>query len=514
MASTIIIGAGPAGLTAALELLRKDPQHEVTVLEASDEIGGISRTVCYKGNRIDIGGHRFFSKSDTIMKWWQEILPVQGFSAKDDLLLGRRPAGMNQNGPDPEKSNNVFLIRSRLSRILFQRHFFPYPLKFSVTVLRNLGLMRVTKIGLEYLKVNIFPKRYEYSLEDFFINRFGYELYRTFFKEYTEKVWGVPCTAIKPEWGTQRIKGLSVAKTISHAVGKYFRHESASVDQKQLETSLIDHFLYPKFGPGQLWETVAHRVHLAGGKILFGHKVCKLEFADGKLIAVECGCNEGIKQFKADSFISSMPVKDLVIASNETPREVIEVANELPYRDFMTVGLLVDKLAIKNESGILTLNNIVPDNWIYIQEPDVKIGRLQIFNNWSPYLVADSSKIWLGLEYFCREGDELWDMPDDKFSAFAVDELEKIGIIKRTDVIDSIVIRVPKAYPAYFGSYDQFDVIRNWFNDIANLYPVGRNGMHSYNNQDHSMLSAMEAVDLILGTHKDKKCLWKVNAET
>lgn len=495
MKKAIIIGAGPAGLTLAYELLDKTDIIPV-IFEMSPDIGGISKTVNYKGNRIDIGGHRFFSKSEKIMNWWLNILPLEDSAALN-----------------PDKTDDVMLLRSRLSRILFLRKFFDYPISLSLNTISNLGFLRMLKIGLSYTKARIFPKK-EKSLEDFFINRFGEELYKTFFMDYTQKVWGLPCSEIKPEWGAQRIKGVSVTKAVSHALKKVF-WKNSDLSQKSQETSLIEQFLYPKFGPGYMWEKVARIIKSKGAEIKINQKVVGINYEDNKIISVYVQDSDGdIKEFKADYFISSMPIKDLIESMGENvPKKVKEVASGLQYRDFMTVGLLLDKLKIKNTSKVKTTNNIIPDNWIYIQEKDVKLGRLQIFNNWSPYMVKNSENVWLGLEYFCNYGDELWNMPDEEFSKLAIDELSKLEIIDKKDVLDSVVIRMPKAYPAYFGAYEHLDVIKGFVNDFENLFLIGRNGMHRYNNMDHSMLSAMAAVENIINNTKTKNNIWNVNAE-
>jgi protoporphyrinogen oxidase len=526
--TAVIIGAGPAGLTAAYELLDKTGIVPL-VFEMTEDIGGISKTVVYKGNRIDIGGHRFFSKSDRVMQWWLNLFPPQGAPARDDRLLGRavpladncwiRPLGASQPvlvaAPDPEQSDRVLLVRSRLSRIFFLRKFFDYPVSLTAQTLKNLGPLRIAKIGLSYLKVKLAPIRDERSLEDFFINRFGRELYLTFFKDYTEKVWGVPCRAIKPEWGTQRIKGLSVTSAIGHALRKLVT-KGDGLRQKEVETSLIERFLYPKLGPGQIWEEVAAQIEQNGGTIVRRASVVGIE-TDGDLIAAVMVRNQDtgeISRHAGDYFLSTMPVKDLVAALGEqAPAPVRQVADGLCYRDFMTVGLLLKKLKIGNETGVRTVNDLVPDNWIYIQEREVKLGRLQIFNNWSPYMAADPDTVWIGLEYFCSEGDELWSMPDADFGRFAIDELASIDIIDRDDVLDCTVIRMPKAYPAYFGSFQRFAVLRDYTDRFDNLFLIGRNGMHRYNNADHSMLTAMAAVENIIAGRTDKANIWNVNAE-
>ena len=510
----IIIGAGPAGLTAAHELLCKTDIKPV-VYEIAHEIGGISKTVNYKGNRIDIGGHRFFSKSDRVMRWWLEKLPLQGAPAKDDLLLGREVVLSPLPGaPDPQKTNDVFLARNRVSRIFFLRKFFDYPVSLTPATFANLGFSRVLKIFSSYARARLHPVRPEKSLEDFFVNRFGSELYRLFFKDYTKKVWGVSCSQIPPEWGAQRVKGLSITKTLLHAINA-LANKSRDLDQKDTETSLIERFLYPKHGPGQMWEKVAADIERMGGEIHLGHRVKGLTLDGDRITGVTIqGPGGTTVENEADYFFSTMPVKDLVGAINgSVPQEVRDIAAGLVYRDFITVGLLLKKLKIRNRTKIKTPNGIVPDNWIYIQERDVKLGRLQIFNNWSPYMVKDEETVWIGLEYFCNEGDALWRMPDRDFAGFAIDELAKIDIIEKQDVLDHVVIRVPKTYPAYFGSYDRFDRIRAFTDRIENLFLIGRNGMHRYNNMDHSMLSAMRAVENIIDGIRTKENIWAVNAE-
>jgi protoporphyrinogen oxidase len=513
--TAVIIGAGPAGLTAAYELLEKTDIRPI-VLEMSGDIGGISKTVNYKGNRIDIGGHRFFSKSDRVMQFWLNILPMQTAPAKDDIILGRKPPLSEKAAEaDPEKTNKVFLFRQRISRIFFLRRFFDYPITLKWQTIANLGILRTIKIAFSYAKAQLFPISEEKSLEDFIINRFGKELYLTFFKDYTQKVWGVPCSAIKPEWGAQRIKGLSISRAIAHAARNLFSKD-VSIGQKKTEITLIGQFIYPKFGPGQLWEEVAKIIESKGGRVYLRQKVKRIKYQNNRIIEIQAeDQNTGeIKNYGADYCFSSMPVKDLIAGLDApAPPEVRQTAEGLIYRDFITVGLLLRRLKIKNETTIKTINNIVPDNWIYIQERDVRLGRLQIFNNWSPYMVKNGDTVWIGLEYFGNEGDGLWGKPDEQFIKFAIDELAKIDIIEKGDVLDSTIIRMPKTYPAYFGSYDKFDIIRNYIDKFENLFLIGRNGMHKYNNQDHSMLTAMTAVENIIANVKTKDNIWAVNAE-
>jgi len=341
-------------------------------------------------------------------------------------------------------------------------------------------------------------------------------LYRTFFKDYTEKLWGIPCTKIGVQWGAQRIKGLSVSKAILQAVKSIFIKDK-SIDQKKTETSLIEQFYYPKLGPGQLWEMVADTItDKGGGTVRINHKIVGMQHNGTKIInvTVENTQTGQRTQKQADYFFSTMPVKDLIKAlGSDVQVEVQEIADGLMYRDFKTVGLLVKKLKIKNNTAIKTVNNIVPDLWIYIQESDVKAGRIQIFNNWSPYMVKDPNHVWMGIEFFCNEGDDFWEMPDQQFAQLAIDELVKINFIDSEDVLDYTVIRMPKAYPAYFGTYDQFDKVKDFTNQFSNLFLVGRNGMHQYNNADHSMLTSMVAVDNIINKIDSKDNIWTINTE-
>ncbi len=479
-------------------------------------MGGISRTVNYKGNRIDIGGHRFFSKSDRVMKWWLQMLPLQASEAGPVAIRYHRmerEIATSASGLDPATADRVMLLRPRKSRIYYLRRFFDYPISLSKDTLLNLGLWRTFKIGLSYVKSAMFPIKHEETLEQFFINRFGRELYGTFFKSYTEKVWGVPCDQISAEWGAQRVKGLSVWSTLRHALRKVFKRGDSDIGQKGTETSLIEQFLYPKFGPGQMWEEVARRIIEMGGEI---HTDCRAErlITDGwQVKALETTNSNGDrKTFEGDYFFSTAPVQEIMRSFDVAPpKNVLEVSDGLVYRDFISVGLLVTGLKIHDETP--QGKKLTSDSWIYIQEPDVLLGRLQIFNNWSPFMVADPANVWLGLEYFCNESDAIWNLSDEDMAGLAKKELSKIGIIDAAEVLDSTVMRMEKTYPAYFGTYDRFAEIREHVDRYGNLFLIGRNGMHRYNNQDHSMLTAMIAVENIIAGSTDKNNLWEVNTE-
>lgn len=510
----IIVGAGPAGLTAAYELLKHTDIHPI-VLEATDVVGGISQTVKYKGNRMDIGGHRFFSKNTAIMEWWNNLMPVQGAPSKDDILLGNNAKPLQKDGPDPQKEDRVMLYRDRVSRIFFLRKFFDYPISLKFSTFANMGFKRTVKSGIGYIRSQ-FSKLKEDSLENFYINRFGRPLYELFFEGYTEKVWGKHPSKLGADWGSQRVKGLSVYALLKDAFLKPFRGDDVS--QKKVETSLIEQFIYPKFGPGQLWEIVADDIRAMGGEVRMKHEVRCVNVENGKVVSIDCLAPDNtIINVPCDYLLSTMPLKNLVpsILGIDVPDDVYQIAKELPYRDFITVGLLLDKMKIKNETKMKTYAGRVPDTWIYIQERDVQVGRLQVFNNWSPYLVKDyENTMFVGLEYFCNEGDYMWRMSDEDFIAMAIDELVKIDVINRDAVLDATRVKIKKAYPAYFGSYYKLDKVKEFLNGIDNLYCLGRNGQHRYNNMDHSMMTAMVAVDNIKNGISDKSAVWNVNTET
>lgn len=497
--TALIIGAGPAGLTAALELLRRSDIKPI-VLEALDDVGGISRTIEYKGNRMDIGGHRFFSKSDWVMNWWQGIMPRAPDTQPDGT--SRMPSG-----------DHHLLVRPRLSRILYLRRFFDYPISLSYRTMANLGFLRIVRIGLSYVWASCFPRKPERHLEDFFRNRFGDELYRTFFRDYTEKVWGIPCREISPAWGAQRIKGLSIRQALLHAGRTVLCRQTRDIGQKSTETSLIERFLYPKYGPGQMWQRVAEQIRQQGGEIHLGQRAVAIHLDGEAFRSVDTlTADNSRRRWDGDYLVSTMAVRDLFSAMVPSPPpDIHAIADGLKYRDFITLGLLVRKLKPRGQSAPPL--HLLPDTWIYIQEPDVNIGRLQLFNNWSPALVREPDSVWMGLEYFCQEGDALWNLDDKAFADMAISELTKLDLIDPADALDWHIVRVPKAYPAYFGSYGQFDRLRAFTDRITNLFLVGRNGMHRYNNQDHSMVAARLAVEAIVAGTTDKSAIWAVNLE-
>jgi protoporphyrinogen oxidase len=531
----IIAGAGPAGLTAAYELIKRTDTH-VIVCESTNAIGGIAQTYNYKGNRIDIGGHRFFSKIDRVMDWWFNILPKQGAPAADSVEKGHEieyateavirflcpecsdtptpTSEIRKKAPDPEKEDNVMLQRPRVSRIFYRKNFFPYPIGITFSVASRLGWINTFLIGCSYIKRQIFPLKDETYLDAFYKNRFGDRLYKTFFEAYTEKVWGVPCGQIRADWGAQRVKGLSLKRAVVHAV-KDLLSSDFSKKQEERETSLITRFFYPKFGPGQMWEVVTEQIKKCGAEVKMQTRVSGVHMENNRVVAatLEDITTGKTEKVNCDYFFSTMPIKHLAgMMHPRPPDRVVEVAEGLSYRDFLTVGLLLTKMHVQEKGKAPQAE--VPDNWIYIQEGDVRVGRVQIFNNWSPYMVSDrKNTVWIGLEYFVNEGGDLWIKEDQDLISMGIRELTTIGMIKPEDVLDGCVLRMPKAYPAYIGSYTQLQVVRDFVEQIPNLFLVGRNGMHRYNNQDHSMLTSMLAVDNIVAGRTDKSNLWEVNLD-
>jgi protoporphyrinogen oxidase len=454
----IVVGAGPAGLTAAY-VLAKQGHASITVLEADDIVGGIARTAQYKGFRFDIGGHRFFTKVQVVEDLWREIL------------------------------GSEFIAVPRLSRIHYNGRFFDYPLK-PVDALRGLGLVNALRIALSYVKWHYRPYPIEDNFEQWVTNRFGKRLYEIFFKTYTEKVWGIPCTEIRAEWAAQRIQGLSLARVILNATALHKRMDPIK--------SLIHEFQYPRLGPGQMWETCRDRIVERGHSVLLKHAVDRFETSDGRVTAVHARTPDGPKVFEAEHVISTMPIRSLVRAiSPAVPDRIRAAAEGLRYRDFLVVALIVNK------------DRLFPDNWIYIHTPGVRVGRIQNFNNWSAAMVPAAGMTCLGMEYFCFKGDGLWESSDEALIAQGAAELEALGLGRRADVVDGTVIRMPKAYPIYDSVYKaHLSTIREFVDPIANLHTVGRNGMHQYNNQDHSMLAAMLTVANMQGASYDP---WETN---
>jgi protoporphyrinogen oxidase len=455
----VVCGAGPAGLTAAYLLARQG--YEVTVLESDDMVGGISRTAQYKGYRFDIGGHRFFTKIAPVQALWEEIL------------------------------GDEFLEVPRLSRIHYCGRYFDYPLK-AANALGGLGLWNSALIMLSYVQSQLRPYPVEETFEQWVSNRFGKRLYEIFFKTYTEKVWGIPCTEIRAEWAAQRIQGLSLARAIASA---------ASLNRRSTDIkTLIHSFRYPRLGPGQMWERCRDLIRDRGGEVRMQHHVSRIEVADGRVVAVHAHTPAGDRRIEADHVISTIPLRSLVRSLGDAAPPLVRDAGEgLAYRDFLMVSLILDR------------TDLFADNWVYIHTPGVKVGRVQNFNNWSAAMVPEPGRTCLGMEYFCFKHDDLWSSSDADLIDLARRELDTLGLAPGASVIDGTVIRMPKAYPIYDSAYrGHLDVIRSYIDAVPNLHTVGRNGMHKYNNQDHSMLTAMFAVQNMHGATHD---VWAVNTD-
>jgi protoporphyrinogen oxidase len=454
----VVIGAGPAGLTAAWELQKAGIPS--AVIEKDSVVGGLARTVCYKGFRFDIGGHRFFTKVDAVNRLWKEILG-------DDLL-----------------------VRPRLSRIYYNGRYFEYPLRVKSTV-AGLGFWQSVNAVSSYFRVKLKPRSPEITLEDWIINRFGRILYETFFKTYTEKVWGIPCSEIGADWGDQRIRGLSLHRAVMSTLFPGYA--------KKLKT-LTDTFFYPRLGPGQMWEMLQSRLEAAGNRVWTGADVIAVRHENRRMIEASVKRGGEVMHFPTPELISSMPLREFIEKLDPAPPlPVIEAARSLRYRDFLTVALIIKR------------PNLFADNWLYIHEPWVRVGRVQNFGNWSADMVPVPGFSCLGLEYFCFEGDDLWSMPDNELIKLASSEMDKLGLAPAGAAVDGAVVRMPKAYPVYDAGYaKRLECIRNWLDNFRNLHAIGRNGLHRYNNQDHSMLTAMLAVRNILGEEHDT---WAVNTD-
>lgn len=467
----IIIGAGPAGLTAAYELLRHSSEAEVILIEQDDYVGGISKTVQYKDNRMDIGGHRYFSNNTYINQWWKSVCD------REDIIIEKK----------------------RKSQILYKRKLFSYPVKLSLSTLRNLGIANSVSVVFSFFKAQLnFKIDPSKSLETFYIKSFGKKLYSLFFEDYTFKVWGKHPSQINSTWGSQRVKGLSIL-TILNGIAK-------NKDDAKF-------FKYPQCGSGQLWECVADKIEDMGGTIIKNAKVNKI-ISNSKNVIERIQYEQNGQQMEIDDnfeLISSMPLKDLVNGMSGVPNNLKAIANNLPYRDFIIAGVLIDRNKINGKYAERLLSN----HWIYVQDKTVKVGRIQIFNNWSAELVKDEQNtIWIGLEYFATEGDMLWSIDESQFINLCIDELLALNIVNSRDaVLDAHIKKQEKAYPAYWGSYNDLSVLSEYLSKIKNLYCIGRNGQHKYNNIDHSMLSAFAAVNCIVNCIDDKSAIWNVNTD-
>lgn len=494
--TVVIMGAGPAGLTAALELLRKKKKYNIIIIEKDKQVGGISQTKVYKNNRIDLGGHRFFTKSQRVQNFWESIL-----NKYDGNYI------TNQSLPNTI-GDNLFLKRRRVSRIYYDGQFFNYPLTINSHLIKTLGYKKTFKVAVSYCASQLFP-RPNSNLENFYINRFGKELYNTFFKNYTYNIWGKYPEDISASWGAQRVKGVSIKRIIQENWQKKFNKKYQSS-----ETSLIETFYYPKYGPGQMWEQVQKELETLGAKILLNHEIVKIYNKNNKILSIDCLNNNKIINIKGDIFFSSIDVQTLTNKMSQPDHNILKITSLLPYRAFVNVSILVKKLELKNNTDIKTYKSRIPDCWLYIHEKDLEVGRIQILNNWSPYLVKDfKNTMLISLEYFCDENDERFKRSTKQWQEVAKKELVKLGFVKLNNILSSTVTKVKKAYPAYFGSYKDFEIVKNYLKNFTNLYCIGRNGQHRYNNMDHSMLTAMYAIDHLLDKSKTIDDIWNVNTE-
>jgi len=483
----VILGAGPSGLALAYELLKKSDKFEPIIIEKLDCVGGLSRTVYFDKLGVDIGGHRLYTNDEYIKKIWLDFLPEQNAPSIDDIEA-RRFMEYPSIGANPQECDDVMLIRKRFSSIIYNDKFFDYPLKISFETFKKLGLKNSFFAGLSYFK-SIFVKKEEKTLEDFLINRFGKVLYQIFFKEYTRKVWGVEASELSCDWGKERIRKLSLLSVVFNALfGKF-------LSKKAKMTSLIDEFYYPKFGCSQLWNLMADYILANGGKIIYNSEFVDFIQREDNLISVKYKNNstQEISEINASYYASSIPLVELIKGINLS-YGAKQYALNLPYRDYILVGFYTKDFNLKNKTNFKTVNNITPECWIYLQQKNAIASRIQIMNNWSPYLVEDFKKKYLiSLEYFTSETEDLWNMDDDSILQLAKTECEKFNLFSSSDVLKTIVIREKKAYPSYYGSYSHLNIVKSELNKINNLYLIGRNGMHKYNNMDEAMLSGIQA---------------------
>lgn len=516
MENVVIVGAGPAGLTAAYHLLKKgNNRYKVTVLEKSDLVGGISKSISFNGYTVDTGIHRYFSKNDQVNNIWEELIPIQNKLSYDQMLCNSK-VKFKKKGSDPEIDDKSFLIKERKTRIFYENNFYDYPLSISKKTLQNIGFFRLIECSFSYLKAVVFKKK-ETSLENFYINQFGKKLYQMFFEDYTEKVWGIHPKNISADWGAQRTKGLSIFSLVFDIIKRKMKLKN----NKNSKVSLIEKFYYPKLGSGQMWNVMKDEIIAMGGRVILSSNINHILFNNGKISEIEYLKDKSIKKLKCDKLISSMPIKDLITLINEekkVPSNVYDAAINLPYREFMSVCLVLKRINWVNDTKKKNVQNIPFDSWIYIQNPTVKLGRIQIFNNWSPYIFNKKEEckenILIGLEYFCSENDDFWNMEDKDFINYAIDEIIKIKLISsKNDVISSRRIKIKKAYPAYFGSYNRIGNIKEYLDSIENLYCIGRNGQHRYNNMDHAMLTGIKVASNIINNIKKKDNIWNVNTE-
>lgn len=491
--NVVIVGAGPAGLTLGYQLLKHQKNFDVTIIEKNDYVGGISASANSYKNTIDFGPHRYHAKYKDVDRFWKEIMSVQSEPSADDVILNRE-VNLDKNGKDPNKSDDVLLYRKRLSRIFFNGKFYDYPISLKLETFTNMGFSNSLNVLFSYLKSCVFKKP-ETNLENFFINRFGQKLYQMFFEYYTQNLWGRHPKNISAEWGAERVKGVSIHKAFKNALQKTLK-----INNKKTEVSLIENFYYPKLGCGQLWDVLAENIVKLGGKIILKTKINKIYLDDNRVKKISVSNNKLNIIDNIDFFVSSMAIDELFGKLENTPTQMLKIAKGLPFRNHILVHLVVDKLLIKNNTLESTIKNQVPDVWIYVQDRNVKLGRFVIYNNFSPYIVDEfQNNLSVGLEYFVDTNDDLWKNNDNDIIEYAINEFKKINVINDTTKIKiKKVFRTEKAYPAYFDTYNQINQLWDYLYQIDNLYCIGRNGQHKYNNMDDSVLSGLNTAQNIL----------------
>lgn len=498
----IIIGAGPAGLTAAFELLKRT-DYKPIVIEQLNQVGGLSKTVNYKGNLMDLGGHRFFTKSDRVWAWWQQF-----FAVKDSDAVKLQYKGLEQTIKPMQQitAKHYFLVRERKSQIMFQGQLLPYPLKIGWSFIQATGLLFIAKAMFGYVSAKLSPIKPEKSLEDFYINRFGSFLYEQFFKSYTEKVWGRACSEISRDWGAQRVKSLDIAAFVKDGLAKFLNLNTTSKP-----ITLTEYFLYPEKGPGQLWEAVADSITELGGKIIFNAQMDAISLENNAVNSVSIIEKNGSKQtVNCHLLFSSAPIPQLAILLDQQQKSrAFAAINNLKYRNLIVVGMLFNQTDLTERKG----KEAVKNTWIYVQERNSIIGRLQIFNNWSPFMVVEPNHVWIAAELFCSTDDALYNLTEGEIKKQVFADLFTLGLFQTAEPIESNVLKIPYSYPAYWDGYEQIGEIETWLSEFKNIYPIGRNGLHRYNNQDHAMLSAMVAVDNIENSITDKSNIWAINTE-
>lgn len=502
MKKVIIIGAGPAGLTAGYDLLSRSKEYDVTIVEENNEVGGICRKYEKNGKILDAGGHFFIARNSQVKNFWNNILPVQGTPSRDDLFL-ERYCKISNGGPDPEQTDDVLLSREKIMRVLKSGKFYDSPFYLSTDTMKSIGFGNSVKTGLTKVGNTVF-KRKEKTLEDYYVNRFGKQLYSLFLEDYLDKVWGRHPSKISAEWGPISERNL-IAPTIQ-------TDKKASRDLEKATAPYANRFYYPKYGVSQMWEKTAEKFVEMGGSIHKNCKVLSIRTDDKVVTGIDCMADGDQFFVPCDILISSMPLRAMIGGMQNVPYNVREVAHGLGYRDLVSIGVELTDMGYRNKSDAKTINDILPDSALYINDTKVKLGRLQIFNNFSPYMVGNSDRVWLGLNYYCNEGDYYWNLNDQAWKDLVVSDLMNLGMIKNSDaILDFYKVAVKKAFPGYHDTYERFGEIVEYLNGFGNLYCVGRNGQHRFNTMEQSMLTSFETVKNIITGTKTKDNIWNVN---